>query len=234
MHKPSFRRLLCTLFAAFITMLASAQDSRDSAWQNVQFTKDLAISLPAKGFIQDTIQVKILNVPYNRYYFQLKYLKPPYKVENGDQLIIGYDSFLKGYLGTQQMSVYKHSYHDTTINGGFGEWVHSVYSRDSLFHEFYSFIVLANSHFYIIGLGSNRPIGLTDSILIQYYSSIRFPKDIKEQSGDFHLSARSFRNGQHIGQFVNRNIPYILIGLLIILISIALLIRNRSGRRKTK
>jgi len=215
-------RLFCFLLATFGVLVASGQDT---AWKSVSITPDVSISMPGPTTFIDSPQVQAINAQLNGYAFQLKYLKPKYEVKNGDGLIQAYDGFLKGYIPTA-IRMYTNTVSDTSLKGTMGEWIHSRYSKDTFFIEMYTYIVLVNSHFYMITLAASHPINANDSLAHQYFASLQFPiKPIKEYSGDFPLQAKSYRNGQRIGQFVRTYFPYFL-GVVIVVLVLGLAYRK--------
>ncbi|HVU58128.1 MAG TPA: hypothetical protein VHD83_23875 [Puia sp.] len=214
------------LLASFFALSASGQDT---AWKSASITKDVFVDMPGPETTLDTAQVQAVNAALNGYVFQIKYIKPKYEVKNGDALIQAYDGFLNGYLKTG-VKAYTNTVSDTSLKGTIGEWIHSRYSKDSFFIDMYSYVVLVNSHFYMITLAASHPINANDPMLNRFFASLRFPTwPIREHSGDFPLQARSYRNGQHIGRWVNRYFPYSL-GAVIVALVVVLLYRR--GRRK--
>jgi hypothetical protein len=157
---------------------------------------------------------------------QAKYFNPKMTVKNGDELIQTYDGFMSGFLKSSTVMIYNNTVSDTSINGTMGKWVHSVYSKNNGFEELYTYVVLANSHFYVVTFGSQHPIfRASNRYLSKFFASLHFPDNMKESSGYFPLEAKSYRFGQRLGFLL----PYLLgAGLLIIILII--LIRRRIHR----
>jgi len=215
----------------FITRTASAQDS---SWQRVSITPDVAIMMPGQTTAIDTPRLEVINSSLGGYFFQLKHVKDKYVVKNGDELIQAYDGFLVGYFKTPGIDIYKSAVSDTSLDGTMGEWIHLTYSKDTTYQEIYSYLVLVNSHFYMISLVNNQPIRSSDPIFQKYFASLQFPnKPIKEFSGEFPLQARSYRNGQHIGGWISRAFPFI-VGLVIMSLVLVFVVRHRRGKRKDR
>jgi len=199
-------RLFCFVLATFCALVVSGQDP---VWKSVSITPGVSVSMPGPTTTLDSTQVQAINAQLNGYFFQLKYLKIKYEVKNGDQLIQAYDGFLKGYIPAA-VKMYTNTVSDTSLKGTMGEWIHSRYSKDRYF-EMYTYLVLVNSHFYMITLAADHPTNANDTILRKYFASLEFPvQPIKEYSGDFPLQAKSYRNGQRIGVFIRAEFPYVL------------------------
>jgi hypothetical protein len=214
----------------FLTILvASAAIGQDSAWKRVSITTDVSVFMPGSTISLDSTQVQAINAQLDGYVFQLKQIKIKYIVNNGDELILGYDNFIKGYMSTF-IRLYKNTVSDTSFMGTLGEWIHSKYSKDTIFSEMYSYLVLVNSYFYMVTLAANHPIN--DTMLHRYFATLQFPtQPIKEHSGDFPLRARSFRNGQHIGLFIR---TYYIYGVAFGIFTLIFVLLFRNIRRKRK
>jgi hypothetical protein len=214
---------LCLFLAAFSAHTVSAQDS---SWQRVSITPDVAIMMPGQTTAIDTTKLEVINSSLGGYSFQLKYLKDKYTVKNGDELIQAYDGFLVGYFKTPGINVYTSVVSDTSLNGTMGEWIRLNYSKDTAYQDIYSYLILVNSHFYMISLVTDHPIHSSDPVLRRFFGSMHFPtKPIKEFSGNFPLEARSYRNGQHIGRWFLSALPYI-IGIVMVALALFFVVRR--------
>jgi hypothetical protein len=230
---PLSRRLKYSCQTLLITFTIHAASAQDSTWHRIPITSDVAVFMPGRTTTFDTTQVQAINSYLDGYFFQLKYLKPKYQVKNGDELIQAYDGFLSGYFKTPEINQFTNTVYDTSLNGTMGEWIHSRYSKDTVYQDMHTYLVLVNSHFYMLSIATRRPINASDSIFRRYFASLQFPNaPIKEYSGDFPLQAKSYRNGQHIGRFFDTWFPYIL-GIGIATLSVVFA-RRRIRRKRTK
>jgi hypothetical protein len=205
---------------------------QDSAWKNTPITSDVSIYLPGPIYTIDTTQLKAYNCRLHGYVLQVKYLKPKFEARSGDELMQGYDGFLKGYFNSKEIKPYTNTAHDTSISGTTGEWVHSIYSKDTVFSEMFTYVVLVNSHFYMATFAARRPIDPTVyPIISRFCGSLNFPhQPIKEYSGDFPLQAKSYRLGQHIGRLTP---VFLIIGLavLVVILIYTKIIRKRKKQK---
>jgi len=205
--------------------------SQDSSWETVPLSSEVSIDMGKNFTIYDTSVVKVFTSQVGDYELQAKYLTSKYEVHNGDQVVQAYEGFLRGYLPTPRMAIFNNTVSDTSINGTTGKWVHSIYSKDSVFGEMYTYIVLVNSHFYMATIASSHPITLSGNpVFSKYYTSFHFPRNIKEFSSDFVLMADSYRRGQRIGIVVRTITPYFLAVCLVIIIGVLVYRKVRARK----
>lgn len=220
---------LALIFIALIIQVSIPGFGQDTAWRNISISPDVSIYMPGPINTLDTVKIRITTSRFTDYMFQVKYLEPKYEVRNGDELVQAYDGFLKGYLNSTDIKLYTNAVSDTFFNGTTGKWIHSTYSKNNGFLDMFTYVVLVNSHFYMITFAAGRPIGPTTyPMFSRYCSSIHFPNQpIKEYSGDFPLRAASYHLGQKIGTLM----PYFAIAAICIL---ALILGYNKFIRKRK
>jgi hypothetical protein len=181
------------ILTALIIQVSNRGFSQDTAWKSASISPDVSIYMPGPIYNVDTVQTRITTSQCKDYLLQIKYLKPKLEVRNGDELVQAYDGFLKGYLNSKDIRLYTNTVSDTIFNGTTGKWIHSIYSRNNVFLEMYTYVVLANSHFYMVTFAVDHlPGPKTYPAFSRYYSSLHFRNNpVKEYSGDFPPARKS-------------------------------------------
>ncbi|MBS1664008.1 MAG: hypothetical protein JST68_23385 [Bacteroidetes bacterium] len=209
--KPLFASVACFL------LLSTSGHSQDSAWKKRTVTEDLSISIPGNLYEVDSPKVVVTGSHFKGYGLQANYVKKPFEVKNASELMALYDGFIKGYLNAKSVKSYKTTITDTSFGGTTGKWVHSTYSQDSTYEERFTYIVLVNSHFYTIVFFMYKPMNMTSyDMLSRYYSSISFPRPVKEYSGDFHRQVKTYQLGKNIGRYGAMVFILVVVGGLVV------------------
>lgn len=213
------------------TLLPVSVFGQDTSWQDRVVSPDASIKMPGPVTTTDTMHIHWTVANYNGLSLQVRYFPKELEVHNGDELVQAYEGFNRGYLNSEKMRQYVNTVHDTSMSGTNGEWIHSVYVYGSDYYELFTYVVLANSHFYMLIIGSDHPIEPAASApMARYYSSLHFLHGpVKEYSDKFNLQAKSYRFGERLGS----NFPYfaaLALGILILVV-IFFRIRRRTRHR---
>lgn len=198
--KPLFTPSLCLVFAFLLSMTGYSQDS---VWKTCTITEDLTVSMPGILYVVDSPKLKVTATHFNGCGFQANYTKTKFEAKSGYDLIRLYDGFVKGYLNAKNVKQYQSTVTDTSFDGTTGKWIKSVYSKDTVYQERNTYIVLVNSHFYNIVFFSHKAKDPhADSLLSRFCASISFPhKPIKEYSEEFRQQVKNYKTGTAVGRY---------------------------------
>jgi hypothetical protein len=225
----------------FLCLLLHAAEiafCQDTAWQDRAISPDAFIKMPGLVSATDTLTMHWTTSTDNGYTLQTRYFPAKLEVHSGDELVQAYESFLHGYFGTEQIKKFANTVVDTSIGVTHGEWIHSVYPQGSSFYEMFTYVLLADSHFYMVMVASDHHIESSAlPALGRYYSSLHFRHGTpKEYTDTFNLQSKSYRFGERLG-VITKYVVLIGLGILIgvfIYIRVRRTSRHRSNSKQPK
>jgi hypothetical protein len=212
------KRLLPAVFCLLSVIPVFGQDS---VWNDITtrevISKVLSIHMQKPVQVMDTTYMKVFNSHFGSSYFQVRYFEQKFVVKNERELEQAYNSFLQGYLNSDNGKLYQNTVSDTSISGTSGKWIRSVISRGNYYREIFSYLTLANDRFYQINYVSTTPMSPETGVNFkEYFGSIKFDSaQIKEYSSDFKREAKSYRLGQKIGYYMRPAVLVLVIGAIL-------------------